>query len=57
VSLLLRDQAWVVRREAALALRAMGAPGTLLLRRALTSDDRFAADMAKQVLGLPGTAE
>ncbi len=57
VSALLRDPAWAVRREAALALRAMGAPGTLLLRRALSSDDRFAADMAKQVLGLPGAAE
>ncbi len=53
---LLRDRAWRVRREAALALRAMGAPGMLFLRRSLTSDDRFAADMARQVLNLPGLA-
>lgn len=54
VAALLRDRAWQVRREAGLALRAMGAPGVLFLRRALTSDDRFAADMAQQVLNLPG---
>jgi HEAT repeat protein len=52
----LRDSAWRVRKEAGLALRAIGAPGTLLLRRALKSDDRFAADMAQQVLDLPATA-
>lgn len=52
----LRDSAWRVRKEAALALRAIGAPGTLFLRRALKSDDRFAADMAQQVLDLPAAA-
>ena len=52
----LRDQRWRVRREAGLALRALGAAGTLLLRRALKGDDRFAADMAEQVLGLPEAA-
>jgi HEAT repeat protein len=52
----LRDSAWRVRKESGLALRAIGAPGTLLLRRALKSDDRFAADMAQQVLDLPATA-
>jgi len=52
----LRDQRWHVRREAGLALRAIGAPGTLLLRRALKGDDRFAADMAQQVLDLPEAA-
>ena len=50
---LLRDRAWIVRREAALALRAMGAPGILMLRRALSDADAFAADMARQVLDLP----
>ncbi|HJP84661.1 MAG TPA: HEAT repeat domain-containing protein [Gemmatimonadaceae bacterium] len=49
----LRDQRWRVRREAGLALRALGAAGTLFLRRALKGNDRFAADMAEQVLELP----
>ena len=52
----LRDSAWRVRKEAGLALRAIGAPGTLFLRRATKSDDRFAADMAHQVLDLPAAA-
>ena len=50
---LLRDRAWAVRRAAGLALRALGAPGALYLRRALGDADRFAADMARQVLDLP----
>ncbi len=49
----LRDETWRVRRDAGLALRAIGAPGALFLRRALKGDDRFAADMAQQVLDLP----
>jgi HEAT repeat protein len=53
VAPLLRDQHWGVRREAALALRDMGAPGKLFLRRALSDPDRFAADMARQILDLP----
>ena len=52
----LRDPAWDVRKEAGLALRAMGAPGALFLRRAMKGDDRFAADMAQQVLDLPSAA-
>jgi len=52
----LRDERWRVRREAGLALRAIGAPGTLLLRRAVKGNDRFAADMAQQVLDLPEAA-
>jgi hypothetical protein len=52
----LRDKAWRVRRAAGLALRAIGAPGALFLRRAIKSDDRFAADMAQQVLDLPAAA-
>ena len=52
----LRDQRWVVRREAGLALRALGAAGTLFLRKALKGEDRFAADMAEQVLDLPEAA-
>jgi hypothetical protein len=50
----LRDPAWEVRRQAALALRALGAPGLVLLRRALMDDDRYARDMARQLLDLPG---
>lgn len=52
----LRDSTWRVRKEAGLALRAIGAPGTLFLRRAMKGDDRFAADMAQQVLDLPAAA-
>ena len=52
----LRDSAWRVRRAAGLALRSIGAPGSLFLRRALKGDDRFAADMAQQVLDLPEAA-
>jgi HEAT repeat protein len=52
----LRDQRWRVRREAGLALRALGAAGTLFLRKALKGEDRFAADMAEQVLDLPEAA-
>jgi len=52
----LRDAAWQVRRQAGLALRSIGAPGALFLRRALNSDDRFAADMAQLVLDLPEAA-
>jgi hypothetical protein len=47
---LLRDSSWAVRREAGIALAALGAPGTLFLRRALADEDRFAADMARRVL-------
>lgn len=52
----LTDSAWDVRREAALALRRVGPAGRLYLRRALLSPDPYAADMAHQVLDLPGTA-
>jgi HEAT repeat protein len=53
----MRDPAWEVRRNAALALRRLGSPGIVLLRRALDSDDRYAADMAQQILDLPDTAD
>jgi bilin biosynthesis protein len=53
----LRDPSWDVRREAGLALRAMGAPGQLVLRRATDDEDPFAADMARMTLALPGTGE
>lgn len=50
------DSTWRVRRESGLALRAVGAPGVLLLRRALKGSDAFAADMAQLILDLPATA-
>ncbi len=54
VARLLRDRAWEVRLASGLALRRLGGPGQLLLRRALADADPFAADMARQVLDLPG---
>jgi hypothetical protein len=51
----LSDPARDVRREAALALRRLGPAGRLYLRRALVSNDPYAADMAHHVLDLPGT--
>lgn len=53
---LLRDRSWEVRHAAGLALRDLGSPGLLLLRRSREDDNLFAADMARQVLDLPGTA-
>ena len=55
VARLLRDPAWICRSQAALALRRLGSPGQLLLRRALADSDRFAADIARQVLDMPET--
>jgi hypothetical protein len=55
LALALRDQSWEVRRAAGLALRSIGSPGLVLLRRSTADRDRFAADMARQVLGLPDT--
>lgn len=52
----LRDPAWEVRRSAALALRLLGATGEVLLRQALTDEDRFARDMARRVLELESEA-
>lgn len=50
---LMGDTNWPVRRESALALRRMGGLGLLALRRALTSENTFTADMARQVLDMP----
>lgn len=52
---LLSDTNWPVRRESALALRRMGSVGKLTLRKALSGENAFAADMARQVLDLPET--
>jgi HEAT repeat protein len=48
----LADHSWDVRREAGLALRAMGSPGQLVLRRVTREGDGFAADMARLTLSL-----
>lgn len=50
---LLRDPAWIVRSQGALALRSLGSPGHLYLRRGLADEDAFAADISRQVLDLP----
>jgi HEAT repeat protein len=49
----LRDTSWDVRRAAGLALRDLGSPGILVLRRMTADANSFAADMATQVLDLP----
>lgn len=53
----LRDPDWSVRRTAALALRDLGAPGLIFLRRALGSEGPYASDIARQALGLPESAD
>lgn len=52
---LVSDRTFEVRREAALALKSMGATGEVLLRKLTREDDRYAAAMAKHVLESPGT--
>jgi HEAT repeats len=52
----MRDRSWSVRREAALALRAFGPDGSILLRRFTSSADGFASEMAQQVLSVPAGA-
>lgn len=47
---LLSDPSWSVRREAGYALDKLGPPGGVVLRAQLFADDRFARDMARQVL-------
>lgn len=46
----LSDQVFQVRRTAGLALEQLGPAGRMTLRRHLTDPDRFARDMARQVL-------
>jgi len=52
----LRDSAWDVRLAAGLGLRSLGSPGILMLRRALTDEDKFAREMARQVMEIPASA-
>lgn len=49
---MLADDEWVARRAAAFALRAIGGPGTLLLRRAAKGEKRE-ADIAQMALDIP----
>jgi HEAT repeat protein len=49
----MRDTSWDVRRAAGLALRDLGSPGILMLRRMTRDANSFASDMAMQVLDLP----
>ncbi len=49
---LLHDPAWDVRRQAALCLRALGAPGLIYLRRLRESDDPVASAVARYALDL-----
>ena len=46
----LGDRAFLVRRSAGIALDTLGAPGHLVLRRHLRDPDRYARDMARQML-------
>lgn len=53
---MLNDVQWAPRHAAALALRGIGAPGVLMLRRATTSPNARASDIAQLVLDMPATA-
>jgi HEAT repeats len=52
VAALLHDPAWDVRRQAALCLRALGAPGMIYLRRLRDSEDLVASAVARYALDL-----
>jgi HEAT repeats len=54
LSELLRDRSFQVRQEAGLALKALGPPGELLLRRIADGSDSVASAMAKHALQSPG---
>ena len=54
VARLMQDSSFEVRRASGMALKAMGAPGEVLLRRVTHGDDRYAAAMARHVLDTPG---
>lgn len=52
VAELVHDPAWDVRRQAALCLRDLGAPGHIFLRRIRESDDPQASSVARYALDL-----
>ena len=47
---MLSDPSWTVRRAAGRSLDALGASGRVVLRARLFDDDRYARDMARQIL-------
>jgi hypothetical protein len=47
---MLADEAWAVRRAAGTALDQLGAAGAVVLRSCLFAPDRYARDMARQIL-------
>lgn len=49
----LEDSQWWVRFRSALALAVLGDPGRAVLRELADSQDRYAADMARMISGLP----
>ena len=53
LSAMLGHPRWKLRHAAALALRAIGAPGVLLLRRARAGESPTGAEIARLVLDLP----
>jgi HEAT repeat protein len=55
IAALMRDTSWDVRRAAGLALRDLGSPGVIMLRKMTGDSNNFAADMARQVLDLPAS--
>jgi len=56
VAKLLGDPCWDVRLQAAVALRTLGSPGMLFLRRAASGGDPTAAEAARHLLDLPDSA-
>jgi len=56
VAELLGDPSWDVRLQAALALRTLGSPGILFLRRAASGEDPGGAEAARHLLDLPDSA-
>ena len=52
VARLVHDPVWDVRRQAALCLRAFGAPGAIFLRQLRHSDDPVASSVARYALDL-----
>jgi HEAT repeat protein len=52
---MITDPSWAVRREAARALDALGAAGEVVLRASLFDDDRYAREIARQILDISAT--
>jgi hypothetical protein len=54
---MLSDASWMVRRAAGRALDALGPSGAVVLRAHLFDDDRYARDMARQILDAAAARE